>query len=153
MVSPNGETWRGRREGRRESERWTGWFRGVAGEARGRATPGLPTFCSRVRSSRSERGPMTAEFVALIGLFHVFPPPFCCRLSLSALSTLLYSISCTGTSQLSLCRLSRWPSLRSALECCFYTAASGGMWSLFWTAQQTDGGFHAAFMRLRATFP
>lgn len=32
---------------------------------------------------------------------------------------------------LSLCTLSRWPSLRSALEFCFYIAASGGMWSLF----------------------
>lgn len=92
--------------------------------------------------------------------FFDLPPlfPFC--LSHSLLFTFLNlfppfppSITPSGTSKLPLCKLSRWPSLRSALECCFYIAASGGMWSLFWTARQTDGGFHAAFMRLSETFP
>lgn len=68
-------------------------------------------------------------------------------------SLILFPVAHPPSARLSLWSLSRRPSWRSALECCFYIAASGGMWSLFWTALQTDGGFHAAFMRLSETFP
>lgn len=65
--------------------------------------------------------------VASPSLLLTFPPVYLPN----SLSTLPSSVGSSGTSQFSLCRLSRWPSLRSALECCFYIAASGGMWSLF----------------------
>lgn len=89
---PHGETWRGRKEGRRESERWTSWFRGVAGEARGRPTPVLSVFCFKVRSCRSETGQLTGKFVATIWLFYVFLLPFCGCLSLSASHTPLFCL-------------------------------------------------------------
>lgn len=121
----------------------------------------LPVCRHKVRAGRSQTGPLTGRSAALIWIFHVILP-FCCHRSLLLTAPSVYlpnslstpcSISRSGTSQLSLCSLSRWPSSRSALECCFYIAASGGMWSRFWTARQTDGGFHAAFMRLGETFP
>lgn len=144
-----------------EVERWMGWFWGVAGEARGRPTPVLSVWCFKVRSTRSETGLLTGKFLALIWLPYVslsLSPIFVVSSrSLLLTSPPVYppnSLSTLPSSHwLSLCTLSRWPSLRSALEFCFYIAASGGMWSLFWTARQTDGGFHAAFMRLSETFP
>lgn len=117
-----------------------GWFRGVAGEAQ-RATLDDPDCaCFKVMSAASEAGLLAEKFVAfdfpVSNLFFflcgpsvllTFPPVYLPN----SLSTIPSSIGVSGTSQLSLCRLSRWPSLRSALECCFYIAASGGMWSLF----------------------
>lgn len=147
----------------REVQRWMSWFIGVAGEAWGRPTPVLSVWCFRVRSTGSETGLLTGKCVALIWI-----PCVCVSLSLSlslfssrqsgsAPPAVVYLPNSLSTLPSfywsSLCRLSRWPSLRSALEFCFYIAASRGMWSLFWTALQTDGGFHAAFMRLSETFP
>lgn len=47
----------------------------------------------------------------------------------------------------SLCRLSR-SLFKISIRIGFYTTASGGMYSLFGIVWQTDGGFHATFMRL-----
>ena len=154
-------------EGRRESgevERWMGWFGGVAGEARGRSAPVLSVYTASRSCLAGQKQDCWQEKMCCFDLTlwrlspHFFiparPPLSAAPLCLpSSPSTLPSSTASSGTSQRSLCRLSRWPSLRSALECCFYIAASGGMWSLFWTAWQTDGGFHAAFMRLSETFP
>ena len=168
---PRGETWRGRRDAG-ESGRG-GEVNGLTqGSGRrgpeGDPLPVLSVWCLKVRSTGSETGLLTRKICCFdFTLSCLFLLPFCSRSSLltfstpspppvylpHSLSTLPSSIGSSGTSQLSLCRLSRWPSLRSALECCFYIAASGGMWSLFWTARQTDGGFHAAFMRLSEIFP
>jgi len=164
---PRGETWRGWAEGRRRQERSqevNGLIQRVGG--RGQRATRVCFVCrvlqGHVQQVRKKQDCWQGNVVALIWLslsppLLLSPVPLCrsqiplvCRPN--SLPTLHSSIGASGTSQFSLCRLSRWPSLRSALECCFYIAASGGMWSLFWTARQTDGGFHAAFMRLRTTF-
>lgn len=151
---------------RRESQRWGGeWVDSEEWQERPEGDPHQPYPSSASRSGlRGQREDCWQErlllwFVCLMSfssLFVVVSPLL--LLTFPPVYLILFPPShppsgSSGTSQFSLCRLSRWPSLRSALECCFYIAASGGMWSLFWTARQTDGGFHAAFMRLSETFP
>lgn len=145
MTKANGksqsETWRGRREGSRGGE-WVDLGEWQA-RPRGRPSMTLTVPASRSCLPHQKQGCWQKNLLLLIFLFQIFffflcgpsvlltfPPVYLPN----SLSTIPSSIGVSGTSQLSLCRLSRWPSLRSALECCFYIAASGGMWSLFWTA-------------------
>lgn len=129
---------------RSRSGSWMSWFRG---EWQGWPV-GDAGWCPGTRSS-SPNQPCWQEN-GLLWFCYVFGL-FSCHWWHSSL--ILFPVAHPPSARLSLWSLSRRPSLRSALECCFYIAASGGMWSFFWTALQTDGGFHAAFMRLSETFP
>lgn len=77
---------------------------------------------------------------------------FSLSLSLSADYIPLVYLPCSlstlpSSHWLSLCRLSR-SLLKISIRIGFYAAASGGMYRLSGIVWQTDGGFHATFMRL-----
>lgn len=109
-------------------------------EGSGRREGQRATFvcdCFKVTSTPSETGPLTGKFAAFfLSFFFFFAARLCCLHSLLFTHLMLFPPShppsaCLAHPSSHCAGLSRWPSLRSALECCFHITASGGMWSLF----------------------